>query len=613
MHALRLALITLLLTVSGFAQSVSQGVSIGYGTIIGLTSGGGSQAAANLLSLPAGTYTGTQSVSINCPTGLTCFYTTDGSPANIASTEYTGTPISVAASATINVVAAQTCDVAQNTQATSTDWKCTNVNGGQSGGLTCQAGGGVGSIQPSAWSMSYGTPATWSVSTTASSSETQQLFIYTDHTTACQNADMLVEDKTIQAGQNQTFIANNELDAFLFDTAHHIEYMAGLQCDQQSGTMQWQLDSGDGTGWHNTGIACNISATSPTHVSLITTRDIGGTGCTGGRGCLHYKTLCVNGTCTALNTDLGLEALPSTWSDAVGNQDQIDLTNTATSGQNPTTGTRQVWDNNITAGYSSSLITSSATYTISGTASYPVTPPQGATELASLEQQTGWSGDSTASVSGAYAPAVCEINPTGQGNPCPGAGTTAGGTYSGGGGGSTLTLTTTGESGKYTGWMAKKSITTTCGQYNMLLSGTYTFTGSVAGIQAWEFGRRATNCSGITDNGQTQLVPKSGQLEFDIVPSSSGGWTDTGCRFPMFVANTAYTEQLYYVNDANGALSLEYVSLNGTVCTIPSNLQHVAGSSLGWSDNGAVIAFQPDDNMTGDTYSAQVTVTAYTW
>jgi hypothetical protein len=246
---------------------------------------------------------------------------------------------------------------------------------------------------------------------------------------------------------------------------------------------------------------------------------------------------------------------------------------------------------------------------------YPILVPAGATAHTSLEQTSGWTGDSTFSVSGAYAPAVCSITPTGLGNPCPGAGTSTGGTYSGGGGGTTLVLGTDGIAGKYTGWMAKKTIGVACGQTHMLLDASVTFD-VVTPIQAFELGRRLTNCAQITDNGQVQFVPiGGGQLRLDHVPSSSGGWEDTGCRFPMFVANTPYSVEIYYSNDANGALSIVYVMLNGSLCMIPPSMQHIAGivQAPAWGANEAVMAFQPDDNTTGGTYNATVTISAWTW
>lgn len=248
------------------------------------------------------------------------------------------------------------------------------------------------------------------------------------------------------------------------------------------------------------------------------------------------------------------------------------------------------------AGYNNSSVLTAA-YTITA-GTYPVTVPGGATAYTSIEQTSGWTAEADSSIS-PNPPCAYAIVPNG-------------------GGGSTMTLQTTPCSGLWTGWMAKKGESSTSGQYNMVLRATYEFD-SVTDLQAWEVGRRATDNNGITDNGQTQLVPISGgQLEFDIVPSSSGGWQDTGCRFSMFTTNTLYSEELYYIRDTNGALSLMYVELNGTVCTIPSTyggvpLQHIAGASLHWTPNEFVAAFQPDAKPGTTPYNATVTMTLYMW
>lgn len=230
--------------------------------------------------------------------------------------------------------------------------------------------------------------------------------------------------------------------------------------------------------------------------------------------------------------------------------------------------------------------------TVSATApAFPVAIPDGAASYSSLERDTGWSADASSAIS-PHPPAVYTISQTGS--PV------------------VMTLSTKGASGLYTGWMVRKSIST-AGQLKMLIRASYTFS-SVTGIQAWEVGRRSTNASGVTDNGQTQLVPVGGGLlEFDIVPSASGGWHDTGCRFPMFVADTTYNEELYYVDDASGSLSLQYVELNGKVCAIPSNLQYITGASLGWAGNDATVAFQPDANPSAVTYNAVVTMNVWMW
>jgi hypothetical protein len=222
---------------------------------------------------------------------------------------------------------------------------------------------------------------------------------------------------------------------------------------------------------------------------------------------------------------------------------------------------------------------------------WPVSVPEGAAPYSDLEQDSGWSADADSTIS-PNPPSI--YTNTQSGSPVE------------------MTLTTKGQSGKYTGWMAKKTIGLKAGQVHMLVRASYTFN-SVSGIQAWEMGRRLTNENGVTDNGQTQLYPKDGQLEFDIVPSPKGGWKDTGCRFPLFVEGTTYNEEIYYVDDSDGALSVMYVSLNGTVCSIPSSIQNISGLAQGWSKNSAVMAFQPDANESAVEYKAAVKMSAWMW
>ncbi|MGA8161499.1 MAG: chitobiase/beta-hexosaminidase C-terminal domain-containing protein [Acidobacteriaceae bacterium] len=308
-----------------------------------------------------GQYNGPVTVAIRCPRGLRCFFTLDGSPPNIASTEYTR-PIPVTATETLSVIAARIGQAFQDTGASSRGWKCLNPRGGASNGLACGGGAGVGSQQPSAWDWHFGEPMTEMLSTTASSSETQQLYIFGGP--GCYDCMLLAQDKFIQPSAGARFIANNEMDAYLYDPVDQKEMMCGLQCNQQNRWLQWQVDSGAGTGWQDTGIrtGCPLSTTSPTHVSLTCHRVPGDTGC-GGRGCVYYDDLCVNGACSALNIAQPLKNNPGRYK-AMGNQDQIDLTNTRTSGVNPTTAIRSVWNNNVSAGYYGTTTTASGTWVI---------------------------------------------------------------------------------------------------------------------------------------------------------------------------------------------------------------------------------------------------------
>src|SRR5580658_193449 len=174
---------------------------------------------------------------------------------------------------------------------------------------------------------------------------------------------------------------------------------------------------------------------------------------------------------------------------------------------------------------------------------YPATIPASATAYTSLEQQTGWTDQGGPPI-GPATPSVFEIVqvlPPPIQPPM------------------TMTLRTVGVEGKYCGWMAERVVTAPAGQFNSLLRTSVMFD-SVAGLQAFEIGRRRTDENGVTDNGQTNFVPLGdGTMAVWIVPSAAGGWQDTGLRFPTFVGGPRDEIEQYWVSDADGALSLVYV------------------------------------------------------
>jgi hypothetical protein len=335
-------------TALGFTQSV---VTTGVYTI---TSPSGIS-----FSPAAGTYTGTQAVTVTCPTGLNCFYTTDGSAPNIASTQVTGL-ISVAASQTLTVIGAQTGAIAQNVQQTSSGWKCVTGVARTYGSITCQAGGGVGTTDPSALTLTFGTPMNLSITGAGS----QALFVHSTPAPTCSNCTWLAHDVIFEPTAGPTVLENNEADAnFTLPAQGNAEHSASLQCNQQAGTEQWQVDNQQGA-WQDTGVTfgCPNSLTHETEARLDINWTNGDTSC-GGFTCDHYNvlTVCIigGGGCQSFNLGITLPGFTENFGNVMIVQHQPDLTSGTSSA-----GGRQVFQDNVTAGFFGTSVTASAAYVI---------------------------------------------------------------------------------------------------------------------------------------------------------------------------------------------------------------------------------------------------------
>jgi hypothetical protein len=338
-------------------------------------------ASAQTFSPPAGTYSSAQSVAISCPGGKTAFYRTDGKqPVTIASTKYTG-PITVSTTQTIATLCATLGAYQGNLQASSIGSACHTANNGTWGPLTCTASGGVGTVNPSNATWTFGSTSAETVTAPAGTgSEVQILYTWLFGGNAdpsaptCDSCTEQVQDIVIQPTAGSSDIANHEMDMPQFDFTHSINRQNGLQCNQQTGTLQWQVDSGNAGGWTNTTIPCNLAANSIYEIVNSVSHVIGDTGC-GGQGCAHYNWLWVNGVLhtlggTYLNTQ-GYNA--QSGGKAWGRQDQIDLKPT---GASPVTGGRNILSATVALGFGDETAVTSATYTI-GSGPPPPGPPGG--------------------------------------------------------------------------------------------------------------------------------------------------------------------------------------------------------------------------------------------
>lgn len=228
----------------------------------------------------------------------------------------------------------------------------------------------------------------------------------------------------------------------------------------------------------------------------------------------------------------------------------------------------------------------------------PVAIPANATAYLNLEGQPGWEKDASVPGIGPCAPADYDIVQT---VPPPIQPLT------------TMDLPTTGVKGSWCDWMAKKTVAAPAGKLNCVIRSSVIFD-TLLGYNAFEVGRRKTDQNAVTDNGQQELVQIAGNLlRLDVVPGASGGWVDTGARFPMFQPGVLYEMEQYWVNAANGALSPQYFMLNGGLFPMPAKFQNIPGAvqSPRWALNEAVAAFQIDTNTAGVPYKPRVTMSVY--
>jgi hypothetical protein len=222
------------------------------------------------------------------------------------------------------------------------------------------------------------------------------LYVQATDATPCPNCTMLAMDKVVQVDHGSTFALNQEMDSNVNMLATWNQWHTlSLQCNQQAGNPagngfaggpQWQYDNQQGS-WKNTGITygCPLSTTQQTEVRFSMHWTNGDTSCSDGVGSAWSTdtydnlTICIGGTngvggsCQdfTLNKTLCGYTEP-TFAQKMSIQDQPDLTNTTTSGANPTTVTRSVWHNNATLAMFGTTQTSSTTFTFTTAATGPI-------------------------------------------------------------------------------------------------------------------------------------------------------------------------------------------------------------------------------------------------
>lgn len=329
---------------------------------------GSTSAAQVFFSLAAGTYTGSQTVTLTTSVvGATIFYTTDGTTPTILSTRYSG-PLTVASSQTVKAIAAVIYidgqNQNQNTHVGSGTfhWKAWCYLSG------CDPGG---SGVPQATSQTFnvvspvivGAGNSMSLSMTSSATVNQTNALMTDILSDCTaNCTQWAHDFQVQFSCS-TFgnLSQSEHDQFWFDNADGYRWMYGMQWNKAGG--RWELVGNSNVDWTNSGVTQSMSCGVWNHVQMLTHRvvaEMGTKPCTDKFGahwpCLYYDQLNINGTVHQLNQAYAANANPTGWT-GEGMQHQINI-----NAKNATETEYYSQDNFIATGNSTAVV--SAAYTI---------------------------------------------------------------------------------------------------------------------------------------------------------------------------------------------------------------------------------------------------------
>lgn len=152
------------------------------------------------------------------------------------------------------------------------------------------------------------------------------------NTGADNNATGLTLDLQFNVPSN-TDIQALEFDQFQYIQAPHggvtsnTRLFFGTEC-VKSGT--WQVWDSSTPAWVNTGVACSyiVSSTAFNHLVIKVHRVFGDTSCAGGRPCMYYDSITLNGSVVVSNIKTNSGALPAGWGETTGFMIQMD-TNSA--------------------------------------------------------------------------------------------------------------------------------------------------------------------------------------------------------------------------------------------------------------------------------------------
>jgi hypothetical protein len=379
-----------------FVAALAIGVSVTSGVVP--TTANAVTPATPTISPAAGTYSSAQTVTISDATsGAAIYYTLDGSTPTITSARYS-TPLTISASATVTAVAILSGINNKNTDNSLTGWKAVCIN------PACSPGGS-GTPSATAHTINNASPSLDGDSTKFSetSSKSYSNALWTFRNGSCDECSQNYSDFWVYLGPNSAHAQAFEFDSFNFDRTDNIEFMWGMQWNQQGGRWQiWKQAPGSGHGWVDTSLSTPLSYNAWHHIQVVDHRVIGDKNDCSGEPCMYFDSITIDGIKTVWNLVEPASALPNGWASEAGDQFQIDIASISSS----QTLTMNIDESNFQANYPSSAV-GTAAYVISAS----VTPPTSVTVTGPVTVNVGSTGQYRAAVIGSLDQAVTwEVN-----------------------------------------------------------------------------------------------------------------------------------------------------------------------------------------------------------
>jgi hypothetical protein len=136
-------------------------------------------------------------------------------------------------------------------------------------------------------------------------------------------------------------------------------------------------------------------------------------------------------------------------------------------------------------------------------------------------------------------------------------------------------------------------------------------TATASNAQVIETDSKFTDAAGWTYDGSCQLnLAEGGMWQ---IANAAGAWVDTGIKSGIVPERWTPIEIVYALDFVNRAISVQSISSDGVLESVPAALQSVPAKQVGWEPNQIVTQLQQVLNSTGSAYSVGFRNISYIW